>query len=121
MDSINESASSSVSAGITVAMNRDFFSTISSTPPSNTILYSNPIFLPFLLAASAKRFRGLGLNPRATLLYLVVPAPYMALILIALGPAPLDKETPNDEENEVAPNADESEKTTSKAEENADA
>lgn len=79
------------------------------------------IFSPVLFAASTRRFRELGLDPRATLLYLVVPAPYMALILIALGPAPLDKETPNDEENEVAPNADESEKTTSKAEENADA
>ena len=73
---------------------------------------SSLAFSPALFAASARRLRELGLNPWATLLYLVVPAPYMALILVALDPAPSDKETPSDDEDEATP---------SQAEENADA
>ncbi len=61
------------------------------------------IFLPFLLAASAKRFRGLGLNPLATLLYLIVPAPYMALILVALGPARPEGKTSEIDELQETP------------------
>jgi hypothetical protein len=48
---------------------------------------SHLFFGPFLLPASAKRFRNLGLDPRATALYLLVPAPYLFLLLIALAPA----------------------------------
>lgn len=60
-------------------------------------LVSSLVYGPFLLPASAQRFRDLGLSPLATLLYLVVPAPYMALILVALAPAQPEEEPEFDE------------------------
>ena len=57
-------------------------------------LVSSLIFGAFLLPASARRLRTLGLDPRATLLYLLVPAPYMALVLVAFEPIQPKAEKP---------------------------
>lgn len=69
-------------------------------------LVSSLIFGAFLLPASARRLRTLGLDPRATLLYLLVPAPYMALVLVALEPIQPKAEKPDfyeEEEEEDLP------------------
>ncbi len=52
---------------------------------------SSLLWSPLLFAAAARRLRELDLNPWAALLYLVVPAPYMSLILVTLGPAPSEE------------------------------
>jgi hypothetical protein len=71
-------------------------------------LVSSLIFGAFLLPASARRLRTLGLDPRATLLYLLVPAPYMALVLVAFEPIQPKAEKPEfykeEEEEEEEPN-----------------
>jgi hypothetical protein len=61
---------------------------------------SSLFFAPFLLPASAKRIRNLGLDPRATALYLLVPAPYLLLLLIALAPARPKTQAPEAEEED---------------------
>lgn len=73
---------------------------------------SSLLWSPLLFAAAARRLRELDLNPWAVLLYLVVPAPYMSLILVTLGPAPSEeaktranavKETSNETNESEAP------------------